>query len=106
MDYWIEYHYGNHDGQYDIKCPECDFEKELYPSKGEKAPNFCENCGKKLHVKDKIQEKTSWVKNHYGNNDGRYDIKCPECDFEKEIHPSKGEKAPKFCPKCGKNNSA
>lgn len=44
-----------------------------------------------------------WIEERWGNHDGRFDIKCPKCNFHKEIHPSMGERSPNFCPKCGKN---
>lgn len=108
MKYWIEERWGNHDGRFDIICPKCSFQQTIRPTKGELLPNFCPTCGEKLHSrnqKDLQEEKNAWIKEHWGNHDGRYDIKCPKCNFKQEIHPSIGERAPNFCPKCGKNMS-
>lgn len=108
MKYWIEERWGNHDGRFDIKCPKCNFHKEIRPRRGELLPNFCPRCGEELHSKNPKtlqEEKNAWIKEYWGNHDGRYDIKCPKCNFKQEIHPSMGERAPNFCPKCGKNMS-
>jgi peptide subunit release factor 1 (eRF1) len=100
MKFWIEQHFGSHDGRYDIKCPDCNFSKEIQPNKGEIIPNFCPSCGKKLHVVRK-ENVTTCIEQHFGNSDGRYNIKCSKCNFSKEIQPKKGEDVPNFCPSCG-----
>lgn len=46
-----------------------------------------------------------WIEERWGNHDGRFDIKCPKCNFKQEIHPNMGERAPDSCPNCGKNMS-
>lgn len=44
----------------------------------------------------------TWDEQHWGNHDGRYDIKCPDCGWEKEVFPRNNKRdIPEHCPSCG-----
>lgn len=110
--YWIKGFIGNQEGRYKLTCPKCGHVKKMLFADKED-PKFCESCGRKLHMqnegkksskKEEVEKEAefNWIKENWGNHDGRYPITCPNCNFTKEIHPRLSETPPDFCPGCGK----
>lgn len=49
------------------------------------------------------KESGGLVTEKWGNHDGRYNVRCTLCGYvSPDIFPGRGEKAPIYCPQCGK----